>query len=77
MSNCHVSNQIAKHCDEPEAVECTECHSSMTETNSATSTWTQCDECEYQTSKAKDLTEAEQYEADAKADHLTEQIPNV
>ena len=32
---------------------CPECGSSMTETNSTTSTWLQCDKCEYQTSKPK------------------------
>ena len=37
-----------------EPVECPECFSSMTETNSATSTWLQCDECEYQTRETKD-----------------------
>ena len=51
---CHVSAQIAEHCDEAEAVGCPECASSMTETNSATSTWLQCDECEYQTREARD-----------------------
>ena len=40
--------------NEPEEVECPECGSSMTETNSATSTWLQCDECEYQTRETKD-----------------------
>ncbi len=33
MSYCHVSNQIAKHCNEPEEVECQECFSSMTESD--------------------------------------------
>lgn len=33
--------------------ECPLCFSSMTETNSATTTWLQCDECEYQTSEVK------------------------
>ena len=51
---CHVSNQIADHCNEPEAIECPECNSSMTETNSATSHWLQCDECDYQTRETKD-----------------------
>lgn len=30
MSNCQVSNEIAKHCDEPDPTEC-ECGSSMTQ----------------------------------------------
>ncbi len=30
---CHVSAQIAKHCDEPEEVECQECFSLMTESD--------------------------------------------
>ncbi len=38
--------------DEP--AECPECYSSMTETNSATSKWLQCNECEYQTRENKD-----------------------
>ena len=33
MSYCHVSNQVAKHCNEPEEVECKECNSSMTESD--------------------------------------------
>jgi hypothetical protein len=29
MSDCHVSNQIAVHCNEPEEVRCPECDGSM------------------------------------------------
>ena len=43
MSNCHVSNQIAKHCDEPISDECGLCGSSMTECNSSTECWLECD----------------------------------
>ena len=40
--------------NEPEDAECPMCNSSMTETNSATSTWLQCDECDYQERETKD-----------------------
>ena len=30
---CHVSHQIATHCDEPEEFECSECGSLMTESD--------------------------------------------
>jgi DNA-directed RNA polymerase subunit M/transcription elongation factor TFIIS len=57
---------------ESEPSECPECNSSMTETNSITSTWLQCDECEYTVINGVEfLTEAQQYEADANADHIT------
>ena len=46
MNNCYDLS-------DSEPSECPSCFSSMTETNSATSTWLQCDECEYQTRKAK------------------------
>jgi len=46
---CGIAAQIAKHCDEPEQPECPVCFSSMTKTESVTSKWLQCDECDYQT----------------------------
>lgn len=65
MSNYHDQS-------ESESVECPECFSSMTETNSTTTKWLQCDECEYQTVNGEVcLTESEQYQADANADHIT------
>ena len=46
--DCGIEKQIASHCNEAEQPECPECFSSMTETDSVTSKWLQCDECEYQ-----------------------------
>ena len=31
MTRCYVSEQIAKHCNEPEEAECPECYGVMTE----------------------------------------------
>jgi hypothetical protein len=58
-----------------EPVECSECKSSMTEVADKYGRDLICDNpvCYH----VVELTEAEQYEADAKADHVTEQIPNV
>ena len=57
--------------NEPEATECPECYSSMTESLLVGDTYLTCDSCDH----VIDL--AHEYEADARADHLTGQIPNV
>jgi len=31
LTRCYVSEQIAEHCNEPEAIECPRCNSSMTD----------------------------------------------
>ena len=64
---CHVANKIAEHNDEPETKEC-ECGSSMTQHDG--DVFLTCD-------SGCDVMTAEQYEADAKADHFSEeQFPN-
>lgn len=40
--SCRIEKQISEHCDEPEAVECPECQSSMTE---YFENLLECDEC--------------------------------
>lgn len=40
---CHVSNQIAIHCDEPEEVECPVCSSLMTEEKCGRYEFLKCD----------------------------------
>ena len=62
--------------NEPEGDYCPDCESSVTERHMNNSTWLECDNptCEH----VIDLTEAEQYEADANADHFSEeQFPDV
>ena len=48
---CGIEKQIAKHCDEPEAVECPECKSSMTE---HLTDLLECDECPHTEFKGDD-----------------------
>ena len=61
MNYCPVSAQIAEHADEPEATEC-DCGASMTQ--HVGDDFLICD------NKCEQLT-AEQYEADAIADHFS------
>ena len=65
-----------------EPVECGRCFNSMTEHQGGKVKYLKCDntlcsEIKELESGMGELTEAEQYEADANADHVTEQIPNV
>ena len=55
--------------------ECLICFSSMTEQQDGRLKYLKCDNT--QCAETKELTEAEQYEADANADYITEQTPNV
>ena len=55
--------------------ECHACFTSMTEQQDGRLKYLKCDNT--QCAETKELTEAEQYEADANADYITEQIPNV
>lgn len=43
MTHCHISNQISKFCNEPEAIECPICYSSMTEENVGSHDFLKCD----------------------------------
>lgn len=62
--------------NEPEGDYCPVCESPVTEHHLNNSTWLECDNP--QCGHVIDLTEAQQYEADAKADHFSEeQFPNV
>ena len=55
--------------------ECEVCFSSVTEQQDGRLKYLKCDNT--QCAETKELTEAEQYEADANADYITEQTPNV
>ena len=50
MSHCHVSNQIANHCNEEEAT-CTDCGSQLEEKSNVYGTWFECtnNDCDYET----------------------------
>ena len=73
MDGYIVNNYEEQSVSEPD--ECPICFTSMTEQQDGRLKYLKCDNT--QCAETKELTEAEQYEADANADYITEQIPNV
>ena len=47
MPDCYVADQIANYCNQEEAVECSECASSMTLENENGYELLVCDRCEH------------------------------